>query len=231
MTSAHEFTPDILYQDEHLVIVNKPSGLMVHRGPAPDTVVAMTLVRDAIGAYVYPVHRLDRGTSGALVFALSSASARAIQESFAARQVEKWYIALVRGIAPASGVIDHAIQKREGGPRVDAVSEFRRVFETDNPGHYSVVQVMPRSGRRHQVRRHLKHISHPIIGDVRYGKGPHNRLFRTRFNLHRLALHAQAIRFPHPVTDASVSVSAPLPDDLAMPLNALGASTQFEWST
>jgi tRNA pseudouridine65 synthase len=210
-------------RDEHWVVVDKPAGLAVHRGWAPERDVAMTRVRDAIGAHVYPVHRLDRGTSGVLVFALSSELAGAFSELFASRAVEKTYLALVRGVPPEQGIIDHPLPPGEDRdePRVDARTAYvrREVF-----GRYTLVEARPETGRLHQIRRHLKHISCPIIGDVRYGKGEHNRLFRERFDLHRMFLHALRIRFPHPVTGAMVDVEAPLPPELAQTLERLRAS-------
>ncbi|HEY0783640.1 MAG TPA: pseudouridine synthase, partial [Thermoanaerobaculia bacterium] len=163
----------ILYQDDALVVVDKPSGLVVHRGWGQDRVVAMTLVREALGRHVFPVHRLDRGTSGALVFALSPEIARLLQQRFEAGLVEKRYLALVRGVPPETGVIDHPIPREPDGPRVPAVTEFHRLATFER---YALLEVVPKTGRLHQIRRHLKHLSHPLIGDVRYGKGEHNRL-------------------------------------------------------
>jgi tRNA pseudouridine65 synthase len=203
---------DILYADDDMVIVDKPAGMLVHRGWARDDVVAMTAVRDQLGRWVYPVHRLDRGASGALVFALSSEAARAISEQFAAGTIAKVYLALVRGRPDEAGTIDHPIPRREGGPRVDAVTDYRLV---ENFGRYSLVEARPRTGRLHQIRRHLKHISHPLIGDVRYGKGAHNRLFRDRYDLRRLALHAASIELAHPSTGAPIRRDAPIHADMA----------------
>lgn len=214
---------ELLYRDDDLVVANKPSGMLVHRGWANDRVVAMTEVRDAIGHWVYPVHRLDRGTSGALVFGLSSEVAAALGAAFAGGRVGKRYLALVRGIPSASQVIDHAIPRKPGGPRVDAVTEVELLAVFEN--RYALVEARPRTGRLHQVRRHLKHISCPIIGDVRYGKGEHNRLFRERFGLHRLALHCAALEVPRPRGDGSLAVRAPLPDDLARPFAAMGIAS------
>jgi tRNA pseudouridine65 synthase len=188
---------------------------------ARDRVVALQLVRDLVGRHVHAVHRLDRATSGVLLFALDPESARAVQERFEAGAVEKRYLALVRGIPPEHGVIDHPVPRADDGPRVPAVTEFRRlaVFE-----RYALVEARPLTGRHHQIRRHFKHLSHPLIGDVRYGKGEHNRLFRERFGLHRLALHAVELAFDHPRTGERLRIHAPLPEDLAAPLRALGIS-------
>ena len=209
----------ILHRDGFLLAVAKPSGLAVHRGAARDRVVALQLVRDQIGRHVHAVHRLDRATSGVLLFALDPGTARRMQERLEAGGVEKRYLALVRGIPPEAGVIDHPIPRDEDGPRVPAVTEFRRlaVFE-----RYALVEARPLTGRRHQIRRHFKHLSHPLIGDVRYGKGEHNRLFRERFGLHRLALHALELAFEHPETGERLRIAAPVPEDLEGPLRAVG---------
>jgi len=208
-----------LYQDDDLLVVDKPSGLAVHRGWARDDEVVMTLARTLAGRHVFPVHRLDRGTSGVLVLALAAGAARALGEAFEAGRVRKRYLALVRGIPPPDGVVDHPIPRSPGGPRVPAVTRFRRLATFER---YAWLEVVPETGRLHQIRRHLKHISHPVIGDVRYGKGEHNRLFRARFGLHRLALHAAELALDHPVSGAPLRWLAPLPPDLAEPLAAMG---------
>ena len=210
---------DFLYRDSDIAVVNKPSGMLVHRGWDNDKVVAMTVVRDHLEQYVYPVQRLDRPTSGALIFALHKKAARALCQAFESGQVHKGYLALVRGIAPESGTIDHPIPKEPNKERVPALTEFRRLFEYER---YSLVAVWPKSGRLHQIRRHLKHLSHPLIGDTKYGKGAHNRFFRERFGLMRLGLHASSISFPHPQTGKELIVQAPMPQDFVEPLRAMG---------
>lgn len=216
----------VLYRDAWLIAVDKPSGLAVHRGWAEDRVVALTRVRDLAGRHVHPVHRLDRATSGVLLFAFTGETTRRFQAELEAGRVEKRYLALVRGIPPEEGVIDHPLPRTPGGPRVPAVTEFRRlgVFERGVFERYAWMEVVPRTGRLHQIRRHFKHISHPLIGDVRYGKGEHNRLFRERFGLHRLALHALELAFAHPEDGHAVRIVAPVPEDLAGPLAAMGLS-------
>ena len=212
----------ILFRDADLVAVDKPSGLAVHRGWAADDEVALTVARDQLGQRVYPVHRLDRGTSGVLLFALSPAMATAMGQAFAAGRVEKRYLALVRGVPPEEGLVDHPLPPGENpkAARVSAQTRFRRceVF-----GRYSLVELWPLTGRLHQVRRHMKHLACPLIGDVNYGKGEHNRLFREKYGLHRLFLHATRIRLPHPRTGATVDIVAPLADELERLLVALRA--------
>ncbi len=210
----------ILYQDECLVAVAKPSGLAVHRGWANDDVFAMTLVRDLVGRYVYPVHRLDRATSGVLVFALDKEAARLVQRQFESGRIVKRYLALVRGIPPAEGVIDHPVPRvLKSKERVDAVTEYRRLGTFER---FALVEARPRTGRLHQIRRHLKHLTHPIVGDVRYGKGDINRAFRQRFGLHRLALHACELELEHPHSGTPMTLVAELPEDLADPFAAMG---------
>ena len=204
---------DILHHDNDVVVINKPSGLSVHRGWDREPIVAMTVLRDMLGRHVHPVHRLDRGTSGCLVFALARESIPKLQESIG----DKHYLALVRGHTPDTGRIDHPVPNQHG-KRVDAVTEYRRLGTFER---YSLVEARPLTGRLHQIRRHLKHLSHPIIGDVRYGKGEHNRLFRSRFGLHRLALHAHRVDFVQPVSNEVIRVCAPVTEDLRQPLQAM----------
>jgi tRNA pseudouridine65 synthase len=212
----------ILFRDAHLVVVAKPSGVAVHRGMAAERDTMLARVRDAVGAYVHPVHRLDRGTSGALIFALDADTAREMHVLFAREAVEKRYLALVRGCAPEQTRIDHPIPKSEDGERVPAVTDLRRLWASDAE-RCSLVEARPHTGRFHQIRRHAKHLSHPVIGDVTYGDGRVNRHFREIAALHRLALHAAELSFPHPHTGERVRVRAPIPEDLAAPLVQLGA--------
>jgi tRNA pseudouridine65 synthase len=214
---------ELLYVDPHVVVANKPSGLLVHRGWDNDDDVAMFRVRDAIRSYVYPVHRLDRGTSGALLFARGKEVAAKLAGAFEEGLVSKAYVALVRGTPPLEGIIDYAIEKREDGPRVPAVTRFR-CLSCSTVDRCALVLAHPETGRLHQVRRHLRHINHPLVGDVKHGSGSINRHYRAEYGLHRLALHAHRIAFRHPVTGDPVDVVAPMPMDLASPLARLGLS-------
>ncbi|EYF03407.1 pseudouridine synthase [Chondromyces apiculatus] len=222
----------ILLRNERYVVVDKPSGLSVHRGDARDPVTALDVVRDRVGRWVYAVHRLDRGTSGALIFALAPEHVAPLQALFSSeaqgdgsearvvgRGMEKQYLALVRGFAPEEGVIDHPVPKSEGGPRVPAITAFRRLATAEG---CSLVEARPRTGRFHQIRRHLKHINHPLLGDANYGKGALNRRYREEVGLARLALHAAALSFVDPWTGEPVRVVAKIPEDLALPLGRLG---------
>ena len=180
-----------------------------------------------------PVHRLDRATSGVLLFARDKDAARSLQQAFQACTVRKGYLALVRGQPAAEFRCDYALrrgrsQRATAQERVPALTRFSRLWTGDGPLHcYSLVAARPETGRMHQIRRHLKHLSHPIIGDVKYGKGRQNRWFRAEMGLHRLALHACRLAFPDPDSEQSVVVYAPVPDDLGAPLVKFGVPPEL----
>lgn len=224
-------TLQILYQDEFYVAVDKPSGLLVHPSPlAPDEPSALRQLRDKLGRWVYPVHRLDRPTSGVLLFALSPEAAARLCLAFRSRIVDKSYLAVVRGVAADHGVVDSPITEEPGAEPQTALTEYRRLAEAElsvpvgryATARYSLVDVRPHTGRRHQIRRHFAHLRHPIVGDTAHGDGRHNRLFRERFGLWRLLLFATAVSFVHPWTARQVTVSAPLPPDVATLFAGLG---------
>lgn len=212
---------DILYRDDDLLVVDKPAGLVTHRGGMTnESDVAMIRARDAIGQYVWPIHRLDRGTSGALVFALSEDAARSLRGSFDDGSVRKVYLAIARGLVPEAVRVDHPIPRAEGGERVPAVTDIRRLGANEVA---SLVEAQPRTGRFHQVRRHLSHLRHPIGNDSNYGTGWFNRWIRSETGLMRLALHARSITLP---TRAGLrTVVAPLPADLDTALERLGLAS------
>jgi tRNA pseudouridine65 synthase len=219
----------VLFEDADLVVVAKPAGLLVHpTDQAPDRVTVLQLARDATGgAHLHPVHRLDRGASGVLLLARSPAAAANLQAQLEQGTADKRYLAAVRGAPPEAG----PIRRREDGPRVPARSEYRRLAvvpvplqpgEPPRESRYALVEARPLTGRLHQVRLHLKHIGHPILGDVNHGRSEHNRLCRERFGLLRLALHAARLTIDHPTTGARLTFEAPLPDDLRVPLTRMG---------
>jgi tRNA pseudouridine65 synthase len=210
----------ILYRDEHLVAVDKPSGIATHRGWSNDEDPLLQRVRDTVGAWVYPAHRLDRGASGVVLFALDKETARGLGEGLAQGGFQKHYLAITRGHPPEHVVIDHAIPRAPGEERVPAQTE---VWRRETFGRYALVEARPLTGRLHQIRRHLKHISCPLIGDVNYGKGEHNRIFRNEHDLHRLALHASRLELVHPRTQQPLTVEAPLAADLAAAITSCRA--------
>ena len=212
---------DVLYHNASILVVNKPSGLLVHRGWGRESVVLVDLVRDfANQPKVHPVQRLDRGASGAIVFALDPGTARMLQDL---EDFNKSYLALVRGRPPREGVIDHPIPRRQNGPRVPARTAFRRVASAScRPREVSLVEAVPHSGRLHQIRRHLKHINHPLIGDSNYGRTELNREMAARYGLGRLALHCQRVSLNLPDSPEPLTIEAPLPGDLSDPLKKIG---------
>jgi tRNA pseudouridine65 synthase len=224
MTPARPAPLEVLYRDAHLCAVMKPSGLAVHRGWAAADHYALDLVRDQLGQRVYPVHRLDQPTSGVLLFALAPEIAGALGESLMARAVAKRYLALTRGVPPEALRLEHAL-KDERGDAKPAVTELRRLWVFR--GRYALVEARPETGRTHQIRRHLKHLSCPIIGDTSYGKSEHNRLFASEFGLTRLALHAAELGFVHPLSGQRLTITAPPPPDLAGPLARMGCPLEL----
>jgi tRNA pseudouridine65 synthase len=231
---------EILYLDEHLVAVNKPAGLLVHRSPIDrrETRFLLQLLRDQLGRRIYPIHRLDKPTSGVLLFGLSPEAAHRGAEAFAGRQVIKKYLAVLRGHSAEQGTIDYPLrdepdQRAAKAPPVEARAartDFRRLATVELPipvgryssCRYSLVEAQPLSGRRHQLRRHFKHLSHPIIGDTTHGNGEHNRFFRRQFGCHRLLLAATELSLIHPYAGLPLTVQAPLAEDFRTLLAALG---------
>lgn len=211
---------EILYQDDWLVCVNKPSGTLVHRGWGEDGPLALQLLRDQLGRLVFPVHRLDRQTSGALLFAFYPEVARDLQAGFESGSISKTYLALCRGHDPSLTVVDHPLQREPGqGVPKPARTDLSLL---GHAGRYGLYRVWPRTGRAHQIRRHLKHASHPLVGDVRYGKGAHNRIFREEHDFHRLALHCEQLELLHPRTGGLLRINADLPPDFSRLLAKLG---------
>jgi tRNA pseudouridine65 synthase len=237
----------ILYQDEHIVIIDKPSGLLVHRSliDKRETRFALQMTRDQIGQYVYPVHRLDKPTSGVLVMALSSEIAAKLTDQFTHKQVQKKYIALVRGYTDDKGTIDYPLKEeldkiadkntKPDKPAQDAVTHYKTLWkgEINLPvgryptARYSLVSLSPETGRKHQIRRHMKHIFHPIVGDTTHGDGKHNNMFREQFALSRLLLVAKEISFNHPESGESITISVPLGDEFERILTGLNCSIRL----
>ena len=216
----------LIYRDAHLLAVHKPAGLLVHRSPIDrhETEFALQYARELNeGEHVYPVHRLDRPTSGLLLFARDPETASVLGQALMAGAVRKTYQAVVRGWTPESGVIDlplrdKAMDKRDTSEQVmrEACTRYQRLATTELPvaiegyasSRYSLVELYPETGRQHQLRRHLQHISHPIIGDTNYGRTRHNHFFAERFGAARLMLAATALSFQHPATGEAMTLTA-----------------------
>ncbi len=234
---------DILYRDDFLVAVNKPSGLLVHRSDIDrhETRFAVQLLRDQIGRRVFPLHRLDKPTSGVLLFAFDAESAREVGGQFERNEIAKRYLAVVRGWTAEAGVIDHPLSRQfddygrkfpaGAAPEpLPAVTGFRRLAMVELPeavdrypsARYALLELRPQNGRQHQLRRHLKHIAHPVIGDANWGKGVHNRFFQRRFGCHRLLLACTELGLRHPVSGQALTIAAAPESSFSAVTDALG---------
>ncbi len=223
---------EIIYQDAYLVAVNKPAGMLVHRSwlDKHETQFVMQTLRDQLGQHVFPLHRLDRPTSGVLLFALSREVASQAMPMFANHDMSKTYHAVVRGWVEQGDVLDYplkveldkiadkfASQEKEPQSAVTAYQPLAKVevpFSTGRfaTSRYSLLEMKPTTGRKHQLRRHMHHLSHPIIGDTTHGDGKHNRLFRENYDAHRLLLHATELTFEHPISGETLCIRAGFDD-------------------
>lgn len=239
--SVDDVSLSILYEDEGLIAVNKPAGMLVHRSwlDKHETRFVMQTLRDQIGQHVYPVHRLDRPTSGVLLFAKDSVTAHQLSLQFEQHTVKKSYLAVVRGYLGGgylgAGRIDYALK-----PRLDkiadkftdpdkaalpAITDYECLATVELPfvacdrfatSRYSLARLMPITGRKHQLRRHMKHIFHPIVGDTTYGDKKQNRAILQHIGVGRLLLHAHRLSFSHPVTAEMVTVTADLDEEFSV---------------
>ncbi len=242
-----QYSHPVLYRDASLIAIHKPSGLLVHRSEIDrrETRFALQEVRDQIGQRVHAIHRLDKGTSGILLFGLDADSARAVSRQFEAGTVDKRYLAVVRGWPQDAGEIDHPLSRQYDdyerqpdviAPAQDALTRYRCLARVALPhqvdarypeSRYALLALDPVTGRKHQLRRHLKHIAHPIIGDATYGKGQHNRLFTQLFGSQRLLLACTQLTLQHPHSGTSLHIVAPLAEDFAAVVHALGWSASL----
>lgn len=233
---------DILFQDECFVAIHKPAGLLVHRSELDrhETRFAVQMLREQLGRIVWPVHRLDRGTSGVLLFALTHDALIAASASFETNQVSKQYLAVVRGWPPEHGRIDHPLTRQYDdyerksdtpAPAQEALTHYQRLATVELPiqvdarypaSRYALLAVQPETGRRHQIRRHLKHIAHPIVGDATHGKGQHNRMFQKQFSCHRLLLLCQSLSLTHPITNERLDLHTEVDDSFVTVCQKLG---------
>ncbi len=228
----------ILFRSAEFVAINKPHGLLVHRSPmaADASEFAVQLLRDQLGQRVYPVHRLDRKTGGVLLFALDVATNAAMQTQFMNGQVDKTYVALVRGHTPDALTIDYPLRRDEAdgkpGPLQGAVTHLKTIAQTEVPiahgkhatSRYSLVELTPETGRMHQLRRHTAHIMHPIIGDRPHGCNKQNKLFLEQFAMNTMLLHARKLRFNHPVSGEEIQIEASIQAEFARMMHTLFAT-------
>lgn len=225
---------EILYQDDDLVAINKPHGLLVHKTKMAwdATRFALQMLRNQLGKHVYPCHRIDRKTSGLLLFALNEKTNSLMQKMFLAGEVQKKYLAIVRGFTPKEMTIDYPL-KNDDGKIQEAITSFKTLSQTEIPvpmsshlsSRYSFVEVIPLTGRMHQIRKHMAHIFHPIIGDRPHGCNKQNKLFKEKWNMTTMMLHAQSLEFNHPITGERISISASASSELIRTLEILKLSS------
>jgi len=222
---------DIIYKDSSLVCINKPNDLLVHSSKiAQNTnLFAVQILRNQLDTYVYPVHRLDRKTAGALLFALNPETNTIMQQQFMNKEVKKKYFAIVRGYAPESGIIDYPLIN-DKGKKQEAITHFKRLQTVEialssgkyNSSRYSLVEIYPETGRMHQIRKHFAHIYYPIIGDRPYGCNKQNRFFKETWGQITMLLHAYSLSFKHPHSNSQLIINAPILPNFANIAKVLG---------
>lgn len=237
----------ILYQDEDLVAVHKPAGLLVHRtdiAHGQTDEFALQQVAELTGQYVYPLHRLDRPTAGVLLFAFNEEATRALKADFTEKQVQKTYQAVVRGWLDEEIVLDYPLKKvlfdRRKKRKLkaanieietqEAVTHIRPLATCElaipvgryETARYTLVALQPKTGRTHQLRRHMAHLRHPIIGDRRYGDRDHNRMFEEQFGCRRLFLTALKLEFNHPKNNEKITIKTEIDDALQKVVDLIG---------
>ena len=226
---------EIVYEDKYLIVVNKPNNVLIHESHYARNIRETTLLEfleQQLGYPVYPAHRLDRKTSGIILLLKQKENVSQFQELFTSNQIQKTYYAIVRGFSPASGTIDSPVKNDDTGIYKDALTNYQSItnIELNIPVHpydksrYSLVQLTPKTGRMHQLRKHLSKISHPIVGDYKYGDRFHNRMFETEFSCIYMFLHAFQLEFIHPITNEKLQLTANFPSDWEK------LFTKFNWN-
>lgn len=227
---------NIIYEDESLIAINKPHGLLVHRSDYSGIAdkYAVQELRNQIGQKVYPCHRIDRKTGGVLVFALNTKINSLIQQQFANNLVKKTYIAIVRGYTDDKGIIDYPLTNDKGKTQ-DSITEYKTLgrvemdlpFGKFNTSRYSLVEVYPQTGRMHQIRKHFAHILHPIIGDRPHGCNKQNKLFKEKWNMTTMLLHALEVSFVHPISKRNIFIKADFQSEIKRMLEVMTWAKSF----
>ena len=221
---------EIIYLDNELVAVNKPHGMLVHRTRLANdaSIFVLQELRNIMGKHVFPIHRLDRKTGGVLLFGLNEDIHREMQLKFASREIMKKYLAIVRGYTEDQGIINYPIRK-ENGLYQEAITNYKTLHRTEinlpfgihDTSRYSLLEIQPLTGRKHQIRKHLAHIQHPIIADRPYGCNKQNKLFKERFGLMTMMLHAWRLQFYNPVSNKITTIVANIQDEFSRMLTEL----------
>ncbi|AEL27875.1 pseudouridine synthase [Cyclobacterium marinum] len=226
----------ILFEDQHYIAINKPSGVLVHKTPLekdPEALFAVQMLEHQVGYKVYPLHRIDRPTTGVLLFGKSAKAASTIQAQFIDHSIKKYYLAILRGYLPkAHGMIDHPLAKDLEFVLQEAKTEYWTLKQCEIPfastgrypsSRYSLAKIYPHTGRMHQIRRHFAHLRHYIIGDTTHGDNRQNNFFSSQFQLENMLLHAWELTFFQPFSKESITIKADLP------LHFLSIMREFNW--
>ncbi len=213
---------EVLFEDDYCIIVNKPNNILVHhsyysRNITDDSL--LQLLTKQFNCKHYPVHRLDRKTSGVILLAKDKSNVNLFQDLFIQQAITKKYLALARGYCQDIGKIDTPIKNPDTGVYKDALTCYHTLHKIElnipvkpyKTCRYSLLSLEPKTGRMHQLRKHLNKISHPIIGDHKYGNRHHNKMFADKFEIDNLYLHAHSLSFVHPFKGEPINVSAPIP--------------------
>lgn len=233
-TQPNIATIEIVFEDDYVVAVNKPNNFLIHQSHYARNIDEITLLeklQQQLGFPLYPIHRLDRKTSGIILLAKQKEIVAPFQELFNQNEIHKTYFAIVRGFSPETGKIDTPVKNDDTGVYKDALTNYQTIssIELDIPvtpyekSRYSLIKLMPETGRMHQLRKHLNKINHPIVGDYKYGDRFHNRMFETQFNCNYLFLHAHKIEFTHPLSYQKMCLTANFTDDWFKIIN------KFNW--
>lgn len=214
---------DILYEDDYCIVVNKPNNVLVHhsyyaRNIREDSLLQL-LRKQFVDSNFYPVHRLDRKTSGLLLLTKKKEYISKFQDLFSSDSIQKKYYALVRGFCEASGEIDTPVKNPDTGVYKDALTFYKSISQIElnipvtpySTSRYSILELEPKTGRMHQLRKHMNKIAHPIIGDHKYGNRHHNQMFEAKFGLDLLFLHAHSLEFKHPFNNENIILNLKVP--------------------
>ena len=216
---------EIIYEDEYMLCVTKPNNVLVHHAyhsrNMSDEKSLLQLIQEQIGLKTYPIHRLDRKTSGAILLAKNKEYVSEFQDLFTNNEIQKIYYGVVRGFSPASKTIDSPVKGRDANVHKEALTELKTLenitleipVKPYDTSRYSLVELFPKTGRMHQLRVHSNKISHPLIGDAKYGDKNHDVMFDENFGFKNLFLHAGKLEFTHPFTNEKLILKASFPKD------------------
>ena len=226
---------EVVFEDEYILCVSKPNNMLVHhahhsRNVADETSL-LQFIEQEKGLKVFPIHRLDRKTSGIILLAKETRYVSKFQELFTNNEIQKTYFGIVRGFSPDTKTIDSPVKGRDSNVHKEALTLLKTIEKITlnipvkpyDSSRYSLVELSPKTGRMHQLRVHSNKISHPLIGDPKYGDKNHNMMFEENFGCKNLFLHAGKLEFSHPFTSENLSLKSSFPKDWITLFN------EFSW--